>query len=94
MSNISRLTKWYEAQCLNEWHEEFGIRIETLDNPGWSLKIDLQKTGLSQRDFDESKIERTERDWVVVRKSGGMFEAFGGPANLDEMIGMFLAWAE
>jgi hypothetical protein len=94
MSNVYKLCKWYESQCTDEWHEDHGIKIDTLDNPGWSLKIDLESTKLLERNFDELKVDRSERDWFVARKNGGVFEVFGGVANLDEMIGAFLSWAK
>ena len=92
MDNISRLSQWYADQCVDEWEEEFGITIRTLDNPGWELKIDLNKTPLAKRAFSEIKIEVTDKDWLVARKVGFTFEAFGGPLNLDQMIAVFLKW--
>jgi hypothetical protein len=57
------------------------------------LKIDLIKTELEQKRFAEFTKELSERDWIVARKSGKVFEAFGGPCNLGEMIEIFLTWA-
>ncbi|WP_203237204.1 Imm53 family immunity protein [Streptomyces gilvosporeus] len=34
---LSSLTAWYTSQCDGGWEHEYGIRIETLDNPGWSV---------------------------------------------------------
>lgn len=85
---------WYERQCVNEWHEDRGVKIDTLDNPGWSMKIDLKGTLSQGRVFEEFRIERSDRDWVVARRSGEIFEAFGGPMNLSEMIEIFLDWVE
>ncbi|MEH0820740.1 Imm53 family immunity protein [Micromonospora sp. CPCC 205714] len=41
------LQAWYATQCDGEWEHEFGIQIETVDNPGWSVSIDLGDTALS-----------------------------------------------
>lgn len=30
------LQKWYKSQCDGDWEHEYGIKIETVDNPGWS----------------------------------------------------------
>ena len=32
---FQRLQKWYKSQCNGDWEHSFGIKIETLDNPGW-----------------------------------------------------------
>lgn len=91
-SNVSRLCAWYASHCRNDWHEDHGVRIDTLDNPGWSLVIDLEQTDLENRGFEDVRIERSDQDWVQARKRDSKFEAFGGPSNLDEMIGIFLDW--
>jgi len=44
--------------------------------------------------FEEFRIERSDRDWVVASSNGEIFEAFGGPTNLNEMIEIFLNWVE
>jgi hypothetical protein len=38
------LQRWYVAQCNGEWEHSYGIEIGTLDNPGWSLRVDLKDT--------------------------------------------------
>jgi hypothetical protein len=35
------LQEWYLEQCDREWEHEYGIKIGTLDNPGWTITIDL-----------------------------------------------------
>jgi len=35
MQNLLQfLQEWYLEQCNGDWEHEFGIKIETLDNPG------------------------------------------------------------
>jgi len=41
---IEWLQKWYADHCDGDWEHEYGIVIETLDNPGWSIVIDLKNT--------------------------------------------------
>lgn len=94
MNAVSKLCEWYELQCADDWHEDHGIRIDTLDNPGWSLKIDLKGTRLYEKNFAEIRIERSELDWITARRNNDIFEAFGGPMSLNEMIEIFVAWVE
>lgn len=94
MNTISRLCAWFERQCVDDWHEDRGIKIETLDNPGWSLKIDLRGTVLEGKIFQSVQVEKSDCDWFIARRNDEIFEAFGGPKNLDDMIESFLAWAE
>jgi hypothetical protein len=39
----------YEAQCNGDWEHGFGASIDTLDNPGWLLKVDLAGTDCDDR---------------------------------------------
>jgi hypothetical protein len=94
MSEIARLQEWYARQCDGSWEEDYGVTISTLDNPGWSLKVDLRNTNLERREMIDIKVDRSEDDWIVARRSGEVFEAFGGPNNLKEMLRTFLKWAE
>jgi len=57
MSTVQELQTWYQAQCNGKWEHTCGVKIETLDNPGWSLTIDLAETNLSGRSF--TKIDRS-----------------------------------
>ncbi|QKK15044.1 immunity 53 family protein [Rhizobium indicum] len=94
MDTVSRLCAWFERQCVGEWHEDRGVKIDTIDNPGWSMKVDLTGTALQDKDFQEIRVERSDRDWFVARRNDQAFEAFGGSISLNEMIENFLAWAE
>jgi hypothetical protein len=43
---LARLRAWYSARCDGNWEHEHGVKIDTLDNPGWSVVIDLEGTDL------------------------------------------------
>lgn len=45
------IQKWYQAQCNGDWEHSYGIIIETIDNPGWSITIDLETTELEGKTF-------------------------------------------
>jgi hypothetical protein len=93
MTTIARLQKWYVDQCDGHWEHAYGIKILTLDNPGWSITIDLEGTPLEGRAFEKVSIERAESDWLVCRVEKEQFLADGGPGNLDEMLLLFLDWS-
>jgi hypothetical protein len=98
MVALSGLQAWYLAQCDGDWEHSCGIRIETLDNPGWSLVVDLTDTHMDGREFDS--VERgvggdsspDDQDWLACKVSDNKFVAHGGPQNLAEMITVFLRW--
>ena len=41
---INWVEDWYQSNCNGDWEHQYGITIETTDNPGWSVKIDLKNT--------------------------------------------------
>src|SRR4030095_11402014 len=48
---LAELERWYRARCNGDWEHSFGITICTLDNPGWSVSIQLTDTVLAQAAF-------------------------------------------
>jgi immunity protein 53 of polymorphic toxin system len=42
---LRRFQNWYQAHCNGDWEHHAGVTIDTLDNPGWSVRIHL--TGMS-----------------------------------------------
>jgi hypothetical protein len=41
---LERLQRWYLGECNGDWEHSYGVRIDTLDNPGWIVTIDLHET--------------------------------------------------
>jgi hypothetical protein len=92
---LKRLELWFASHCDGEWEHSAGISISSLDNPGWSLHIDISETTLSKRAFPEIKIEGPDsQDWYVCRLRDGRFEGFCGPLHLTKVLEIFLDWAE
>jgi len=83
------LERWYQAQCSGDWEHQYGVRIGTLDNPGWSLDVDLVHTAAAGRTKEPRIVERSETDWIFCEVKDGVFRARGGPGNLVELLGAF-----
>lgn len=64
MNILESLQTWYKAQCDGDWEHQNGLSIESLDNPGWLLTIDLKGTSLEGKLFEEIHIERNKDDWI------------------------------
>lgn len=92
--NLLWLLEWYHSHCDGDWEHCYGIKMGTLDNPGWHLKISIEETELENKNFQVVDIERAENDWVYCSVKAGLFEGFGGPFNLPELIQIFKNWVE
>lgn len=91
---IEALGRWYAAQCDGDWEHRYGITIESLDNPGWRVRIDLAGTGLAGLRFDEVKDLGPVDTWIHCRVEDGQFRGAGGPPMLTPILERFLAWAD
>ena len=90
--SVSTLERWYVSQCNGEWEHGYGVRISTLDNPGWAVRIGLHDTKKQDASFDHIKIDRTENDWIHYWAEKREFQIRCGPLNLSEAIEIFAAW--
>jgi len=92
---LLRLQQWYKAQCDQEWEHSYGINIGTLDNPGWSLEIDLADTPLQYKRFTEVKRDyEHDTQWITCFLRDGKFHGACGPEKLEDMLEIFLDWAQ
>ncbi len=93
MAELARLERWYAAQCDGDWEHEFGIRIVTVDNPGWHVSVDIGDTELEDRPFATVRV-KTEIEWILCRVEGRKFLGDGGPGTPEKLIREFCDWAE
>ena len=92
-TTLDQLMSWYQSQCDGDWEHQHGVQVDTLDNPGWSVKVSLIGTALEHVPFDEIKDVSDDLDWINCRVASGRFEGFGGPGKLDQILQVFLQWA-
>jgi len=94
MNTLKNLQNWYEKYCDGYWEKEYGINISNLGNPGWTVDIDLAGTGLEEKFFETFQVERTKNNWISCRVEEMKFRGFGGSGNLEELLRIFLDWAQ
>ena len=87
---LARLQEWYRSQCDGDWEHSYGVKIETLDNPGWLVTIDLKDTVWEQITAPRTILERSEKDWLQSEIVGSKFIGCGGVGNLEEVLERFL----
>ena len=93
---LTRLQSWYLSQCDGDWEHSFGVKINTLDNPGWGLTIDLKETPLEGKEFKtvERGLEDDDSvDWHRVWVENCKFEGRGDASKLNFLLNAFLNWA-
>jgi hypothetical protein len=100
MNELREIQRWFQSQCNEVWEHSRGIRIETVDNPGWWVHIDLQGTALADKPFtpvahglSADKVD-PEADWLCCEVRDHVFDAAGDPAKLETILRIFLGWAK
>jgi len=98
-TTLERLQAWFQAQCDGDWEHHKGISIQSSDNPGWWVKIDLTGTALEDKPLapirrgDVGSLD-PQPPWLNCYVENGVFNGTGDPTTLEEIIDVFLAWAE
>ena len=64
--------------------------METLDNPGWAVRVDLKGTRWEKAVWQEMKFDRGSNDWVFCSKKHSQFEGHGDPGKLEYILNYFL----
>jgi len=93
-SSLTWLQAWYMSNCDGDWEHGCGISIETLDNPGWRVRLELTGTSLDGRAFDRFEHQRDEHDWLRMWLEDGALHFACGPLNLSEALFRFREWAQ
>ena len=89
--SLSRLQSWYHQHCNGDWEHQYGVRLQTLDNPGWRLTIDLKGTEREGQTFFGQKLDGEEH-WYHCVVTEDQFRAACGPEDLEVVLRIFLGW--
>jgi hypothetical protein len=96
---LRSLHDWYAKHCDGQWEHRHGIKIESCDNPGWWVKVDLVGTELESCTFSTIAVNvddggfQTGRRWMSCRVENGVWHGAGDETKLSEILGAFLTWA-
>jgi len=94
MSEVRELQTWFLSHCDEDWEHGDGITIETLDNPGWTVTINLDGTeveGNTFRNVEDNYDHDT--DWLRCWREHSTFRGVCGPSRLADVLRIFLDWA-
>lgn len=90
MNNILNwISTWFSSNCDGHWEHMNIIKIETLDNPGWSVTIDLNDTEFENLELNIELVENSENDWFTYKVKDAKFTAFGDLSKLEFLLKKF-----
>ncbi len=100
MNTLSEIQNWYLSQCNDDWEHGYGVSIGTLDNPGWTVDIDLVGTSFEHASFIPSEhgvgsnSEPDSNDWWSIKVEDKKFIGRCGPQHLETVLRVFLDWGK
>ena len=100
MTTIQRIQEWYARQCNGDWEHSYGVKIDTLDNPGWWVKIELTGTDLEGKTFEaiqkglQENGHPSEKEWICCSVKGNLFDGAGDSSKLEMILQTFLDWMD
>jgi Immunity protein 53 len=86
---LTRIQNWFITNCDGDWEHSNGIAFNTLDNPGWTIKIDLIDTCLENLEY-EKQIDNGTFDWLFIKATDKVYKASGDPSKLTTILKIFL----
>lgn len=89
MNVIHWLTSWYKENCNGDWEHSYGIKIETVDNPGWYVCVDLAETDVAGKQLLQKKVVISDEDWFEISSNGVYFKGYGDANKLEQLIKEF-----
>jgi hypothetical protein len=95
MNQLDILDGWYHRQCNGVWEHSYGVSVDTCDNPGLIVKIDVVGSDMEGKAFEELKEgdlsgNVSYDDWRVCKVVEGVF--IGAGSNLNRVVEVFNAW--
>lgn len=93
MEIIDWLADRYKSNCDGDWEQNYGVKIDTLDNPGWFVNIDLTDTK-EEGKLISVKVENSNNDWYSITSDGNIFKAYGDFNKLSFSIAKFKEFVE
>ena len=94
MELLKWLEEWYQAECNGDWEHCYGVRINTVDNPGWWVEIDIEDTSLREKEFETIRKNINDDNWMICRTEDGKFIGDGDPSKLATILQIFKDWVE
>jgi len=89
---LEQLIGWFSQQCNGLWEHGSGVTIESLDNPGWSVKINLRETPFEFTQLDEINLVKGDNNWIQCFKKDGDFIGAGDLSKLPAILEYFLTF--
>lgn len=91
---INWIQNWFNNQCNGDWEHDYGIKIESLDNPGWNVEINFNYTDLNIDNINWKLYENSETNWIGFSVTDSVFKGSGDSLKLNSILKIFKLLSE
>ena len=85
---------WYGQHCDGDWEHAEHFIIQSTDDPGWLVSINLEETECEGKEFHSINIKNDKEDRYQCFLDKKKFIGKGGPKNLIEILTTFKSWVQ
>ncbi|NML64459.1 hypothetical protein HHL22_04505 [Hymenobacter sp. RP-2-7] len=75
--------------CDGDWEHSYGIKLLSIDNPGWSVEINVEATLAEEVSIAYQLVEKAKDDWYGVSVEKAVFLGIGDPSKLAFLLARF-----
>ena len=101
MDDLTWLAMWFRSRCDGRWEHEKGIRIESIDNPGFWIHVDVEPSASNELLEVHGEPPSVANgyiapiaDWMQCEIKNGEFSGAGDPTKLGRIIACFRRYIE
>lgn len=69
LSPVEKIEDWFASRCNGAWEHQFGLTIESTDNPGWQVSLDMQSDHFNLGACESRLIEMGAK---IAKDNGGI----------------------
>ena len=89
MDNIAWFEKWYANETYKNHGKKIEIKIETVENSGWKIYVDLKNTDFRRKDIEKEENYKTKYNWYKAEIKKNEFIGEGDFTKLSFLIRKF-----
>ncbi len=93
MDVLKFIQAWYSENADLAFEKKQRIKVETLENPGWYIEIDLRNTYLDGVSFDMIEFDDDKNDWLQCFIRDNTFVGAGDANKLNHLLKAFHLFA-
>lgn len=89
MEILEWIGNWYKAHCDGVWEDDHGIDIQTMNNPGWQVRIELHGTPFVNLEVDWTSEQIDDENWWGYKIEYAVFDGICDPTRLSLLLNKF-----